>query len=289
VVGAENQLEADIFNHKGERAKNFTGIQFSKIIARCDEVMGVNEVVHLTVSGRDLDRKKRLCCGLADSYLEIYKRRNDVQDEIWQKVYTSELVRNSINPRFSSFTVGMHSLCNNDEKRHLMFKVMHKRRFLSPQLIGQGKTTFNTIRTMVKHHAEAIDHLNKSDEKINLRGQMLPLIHPVVRESVGPKYKNSGILLFHKLSISNDPSFLDYVQSGLNLRLLVAIDFTASNGNPRDPSSLHYIDPTGQTMNKYEKALQTIGNIVIAYDSDQLVPVWGFVSCKESNTNKQLS
>lgn len=36
-------------------------------------------------------------------------------------------------------------------------------------------------------------------------------------------------------------SFTDYLVAGLQLMLITCIDFTASNGSPKSPSSLHYI------------------------------------------------
>lgn len=33
------------------------------------------------------------------------------------------------------------------------------------------------------------------------------------------------------------------IRGGLELNLILAIDFTGSNGKPSDPSSLHYINP----------------------------------------------
>ena len=37
-------------------------------------------------------------------------------------------------------------------------------------------------------------------------------------------------------------TFLDYIFSGLEIALILAIDFTGSNGEPTSPESLHYID-----------------------------------------------
>lgn len=45
----------------------------------------------------------------------------------------------------------------------------------------------------------------------------------------------------------------------------VGIDFTASNGNPRDPTSLHYINPMG--TNEYLSAIWAVGQIIQDYDS----------------------
>lgn len=70
-------------------------------------------------------------------------------------------------------------------------------------------------------------------------------------------------------------TFLDYLAGGCELNFMVAIDFTASNGNPRLPDSLHYIDPSGRP-NAYQKAILEIGGVLQFYDSDKRFPAWGF-------------
>ncbi|KAG6646481.1 hypothetical protein I3843_07G011300 [Carya illinoinensis] len=70
-------------------------------------------------------------------------------------------------------------------------------------------------------------------------------------------------------------SFLDYISSGFELNFMVAVDFTASNGNPRNPDSLHYIDPSGR-LNSYQKAIIDVGEVIQFYDSDKRFPAWGF-------------
>ncbi|XP_052192155.1 protein BONZAI 3 [Diospyros lotus] len=70
-------------------------------------------------------------------------------------------------------------------------------------------------------------------------------------------------------------SFLDYVSSGFELNFMVAVDFTASNGNPRSPDSLHYIDPAGR-LNAYQQAIMEVGEVLQFYDSDRRFPAWGF-------------
>jgi len=76
-------------------------------------------------------------------------------------------------------------------------------------------------------------------------------------------------------STDEKPSFVDYIAGGMEINLLVAIDYTGSNGDPRRPGTLHYIHPDGQ-LNDYEKALTAVGSIVARYDSDQMFPVLGF-------------
>ncbi|KAK1581808.1 hypothetical protein Q3G72_009168 [Acer saccharum] len=41
---------------------------------------------------------------------------------------------------------------------------------------------------------------------------------------------------------------------------MVAVDFTASNGNPRNPNSLHYIDPSGR-LNSYQQTIIEVGEV----------------------------
>eukprot|EP00261_Vitis_vinifera_P039572 XP_019080815.1 PREDICTED: protein BONZAI 3 isoform X2 [Vitis vinifera] len=70
-------------------------------------------------------------------------------------------------------------------------------------------------------------------------------------------------------------SFIDYVSNGFEFNFMVAVDFTASNGNPRTPDSLHYIDPSGR-FNAYQQAIMEVGEVIQFYDSDRRFPAWGF-------------
>ncbi|KAK4572166.1 hypothetical protein RGQ29_030547 [Quercus rubra] len=70
-------------------------------------------------------------------------------------------------------------------------------------------------------------------------------------------------------------SFLDYIPSGFELNFMVAVDFTASNGNPQNPDSLHYIDPSGR-LNSYQRAIMEVGEVFQFYDSNRCFPAWGF-------------
>ena len=74
-------------------------------------------------------------------------------------------------------------------------------------------------------------------------------------------------------------SFFQFVQSGLDINFMVAIDYTASNGPPTNPNSLHYYNPSGFAAgqyNQYEKIITLIGKVIEVYDSDSMFPVYGF-------------
>uniref|UniRef100_A0A673BJE0 Copine-3-like n=1 Tax=Sphaeramia orbicularis TaxID=375764 RepID=A0A673BJE0_9TELE len=87
-------------------------------------------------------------------------------------------------------------------------------------------------------------------------------------------YKNSGIIVIKKCKIVKDYTFLDYIMGGCQINFTIAIDFTGSNGDPRTPQSLHYINPQG--YNEYLAAIWAVGSVIQDYDSDKMFPAFGF-------------
>ena len=60
------------------------------------------------------------------------------------------------------------------------------------------------------------------------------------------------------------PSFLDYLVGGVRLNVICAVDFTGSNGDPTDPTSLHYHRING--MNEYQQAIHGVCEVMLHYD-----------------------
>ena len=61
----------------------------------------------------------------------------------------------------------------------------------------------------------------------------------------------------------------------------VAVDFTASNGDPRKPESLHYLGGSSSEAaaggeNAYTTAIRAVGEIIEEYDADRQFPALGF-------------
>ena len=70
--------------------------------------------------------------------------------------------------------------------------------------------------------------------------------------------------------------FVDYLKGGLNIALFIGIDFTSSNGYPHLANSLHYIHPNRNNLNPYQEVIKSVGEILLDYDDDKMVPVYGF-------------
>ncbi|XP_059183180.1 copine-3-like isoform X2 [Centropristis striata] len=105
-------------------------------------------------------------------------------------------------------------------------------------------------------------------------------ISPAEFECISPKkmkkrnYKNSGVICIKNCQVVKEYTFLDYIMGGCQMNFTIAIDFTGSNGDPRTPQSLHYINPEG--YNEYLTAIWAVGNVIQDYDSNKMFPVFGF-------------
>jgi hypothetical protein len=76
----------------------------------------------------------------------------------------------------------------------------------------------------------------------------------------------------------------------MQMALTIAIDFTSSNGPITNPESLHYRGEGRRSL--YEIALSEVVLIVLDYDYDKKVPLYGFgakVNYKEVNTGSQTT
>ncbi len=56
------------------------------------------------------------------------------------------------------------------------------------------------------------------------------------------------------------------------MNMSLAIDYTASNGDPGEGDCLHFMGP----QNVYEAAINMVGGVIEPYDYDKLFPVFGF-------------
>lgn len=84
----------------------------------------------------------------------------------------------------------------------------------------------------------------------------------------------SGTQLAINAQIVTRKSFVDLLYSGLQISLVVAIDFTLSNGQISNPNSLHYINSV--EPNAYERAIRSCGTVIAYYDYDHKFPLLGF-------------
>uniref|UniRef100_A0A8C8RS11 C2 domain-containing protein n=1 Tax=Pelusios castaneus TaxID=367368 RepID=A0A8C8RS11_9SAUR len=136
-----------------------------------------------------------------------------------------KVVMNNLNPAWKIFKVSVNSLCSGDEDRRLKVRVWDWDSNGKHDFIGEFSSTFKEMRGV---QWECINPKYKAKKK---------------------NYKNSGIVILNQCKVPCNFFFL----------FQVAIDFTASNGDPRNSCSLHYIHP--YQPNEYLKALVAVGEI----------------------------
>ena len=233
----------------GDKSTNTNSKQTITVIA--EELISSKEVLKLSLGAKGLEKKNWFGLGSSDPFLTISRAGEHGQ---WTVVHRTEVIMSNLNPAWKPFTVSLTALCNADHHRTLRFSVDDWEANGSHHHIGELETC-------------VADLLSGKPER--------PLVSKKKKQKKGEKYANSGHLLINSCQIELQPTFLDFISGGTELSFTVAIDFTASNGSPQDPRSLHYNDPTG-APNQYVTAIRAVGSIVQDYDSDRLFPALGF-------------
>ncbi|ELU11603.1 hypothetical protein CAPTEDRAFT_227478 [Capitella teleta] len=221
------------------------------ITVRAEEISSCKDVITLHFKATKLDKKDLF--GKSDPFL-VFSRSNE--DGSYTVVHRTEVIKNTLNPTWKPFTVKVRSLCNGDLDRSIQIECYDwDSDGSSHDLIGIFSTT---VRELSKGPCPSTEY---------------EVIHPK-KKAKKKNYKHSGTVYLMSSKIEKEHSFLDFIQGGMQLNFTVAIDFTASNGDPRTSTSLHYINPYQPTQ--YAVALQAVGNIIQDYDSDKMFPALGF-------------
>lgn len=166
-----------------------------------------------------------------------YIKFDDVKYKMYYEIYSDKILYRSecLNDRGIFDNVKIPSALFKDNKLKILF--------------------YKNTRKVVGNFTLSINKfINKEIFNFNLNGIALKVI------------SNSCLM--------KNYSFVDYLKAGVQIGLLIAIDFTKSNGDPNNGDSLHYID--GVNLNQYERAIYTCGHMIAYYDYDQLFPAFGF-------------
>lgn len=141
-------------------------------------------------------------------------------------------------------------LCGGDFALPLLIQVFDHERSGKHELIGSLQTTVTDLLKAFFDDAVSPTLTLQYDGE-NAGGlvvQKAALALPVDREANVPTPQYSIVY-------RPKPTFIDYVNGGCKLNVVVAIDFTGSNGDPSVPGTLHYLDPNG-AYNDYQKPLK---------------------------------
>ena len=228
-------------------------------------------------------------------FFELYRKIESPTGAKWISVYRSNVLRGDLNPLWTGTTLDLDATCNGDFERSMKLIVWDHRKSGKHKQMGECETTMQGFidATLENQGAQDLGFtlLSKSDKEVGT----IQVLEASVSE--GTKQKTNGAKKSAERRKSSKgtpqsptkakavinskcadrPEFVDYLSGGCQISLAVAIDFTASNGDPRQPGTPHYFHPPeSKEWNDYEKAIFAVGSILAKYDSDQKFPVWGF-------------
>uniref|UniRef100_G3PT76 Copine VII n=1 Tax=Gasterosteus aculeatus TaxID=69293 RepID=G3PT76_GASAC len=226
----------------------------------------------------------------------------------WTELDRTEVIKSNLHPvfakvfswdyyfeevqklRFEVYDIhGTHSIGTRDDDflggvECTLGQIVAQKRMVKPLLLKYGKYAGKSTITV---HAEEIsgnngyvelsfcakklddkDLFSKSDPFLEIYrindDETEQLVHrtEVIKNNLNPVWEPFKVSLISLCSCDEER------------KLKVAIDFTASNGDPRNSCSLHYINP--YQPNEYLKALIAVGEICQDYDSDKRFSALGF-------------
>ena len=241
VVGSRNQLA--ILNIVDKNKTN------GKLIVRSERVSGTEESALFEISAKNL-MNRNSWLSPSSPYFKFTRMTGDSGKVV---VFESEAITKNLNPRWKPLSLSMQTLCNGDHHRPINLEIYTRKGFREKLL---GQCTFTVDEILNQEKREFI--LNNPEKK-----------------------KKSGLVQIHNFSIGaaptfKAPTFLNYLRGGVQLNVMVAVDFTASNGSPSQSSSLHYMQNNNGQLNQYQKAIQGVCDILLCYDYDKQIPVYGF-------------
>mmetsp|Transcript_4449 Transcript_4449/g.10336 ORF Transcript_4449/g.10336 Transcript_4449/m.10336 type:complete len:774 (-) Transcript_4449:62-2383(-) len=251
VAGTQNRpLQRPLRHHKlGE-----TGT--IQIVA--EEMSRLKSTCHFTIRAEDLpvmnmfSRKADPYCVLYRSPASKGKVELDAKARDKLPIYRTEVVNKSLNPKFERIELSVQHMCRGEDARPVIIEVWDSSRLRS-NFIGSCHVNYGDF------HRASTDRRSIT-KKIVLKK--------------GKRSISRGTLIIENVEVVKKYSFLDYILGGLEIALVVGIDFTRSNGDPVDPESLHYFND--EDPNEYAMAVKSVGEILQHYDTDKRYPVYGF-------------
>ena len=241
IVGAQGQQIIRTLKLPGNKQSR------GNIILRTEEVAQCNDKVVMQLGAKGLEDVS----GFFHSFKPFIYVSRALENGGAQRVYMSEHLSGK-NVSWKVFEKQAQELCNGDYNRPILIELYDHHSSGDHKQVGVAQTS---IREMTEN------------PKLQI-----PIINPT--KSKKKNYKNSGFILVKTIQLIQQPSFLEYIAGGCQIHLMVGVDFTASNGHPSNPNSLHFLNPRG--YNQYEQALFSVGEILINYDSTKMIDMFGF-------------
>ena len=212
------------------------GKNSSTISVVVEEASSVKGMAVVTLCGSRLGNQRGCCSARSDTFFTLMRSTAAQQ---WVTVARSEPVENSLNPQWPVLSASIRQLCNGDPARPL--------------------------RVVVSDWQKDDKHVPIGFVDVNLPTLLTPGWSGKLTCATG-KPRDVGAVAVAAALRTYEPSFAEYLSGGLQMSLAIAVDWTASNGNPKDPRSLHFASGDVTRPNPYEIAIRTVASVLAPYD-----------------------
>jgi copine 1/2/3 len=116
---------------------------------------------------------------------------------------------------------------------------------------------------------------NTSNEIIGENILSIPeLLTPGLSFEIKISGKKKGVISILWSELKVNQNFIDHLRNGINIKEIIAIDYTKSNIEYTHPTSNHYI--THDKLNPYEASIMNITEILEVYNKDKIIHLYGF-------------
>jgi hypothetical protein len=218
----------------------------SYVLIRAEPTKDSSEVLRFQLCASKLKKDGFFCQKYKNPFYIIKGLGPD--RKTWETLWQSPAVIKNQNPVWDIDEVSMQKLCNGDYNHMVRIQIMHSRSEGNPQDVGGVVMSVHELLSV-------------------------PNTFDIMRPTRNGENKPAGTLSVVTADILKRPTMVDYITGGCEISLMVAVDFTLSNGPPNDPNSLHF---KGAKPNEYQQAIAKIGGIVENYASNRSFPIWGF-------------
>ena len=233
-------------------------------------------VLRLAMSGTNLKNTEGFM-RKSDPFYELSCRRDGAGGLTWDNVFRSDVVKNNLSPVWKEAVLNLSVLNQGQMEKPILISVYDYESDGNHVLMGKVEITVVSLQGLVgktlplKLKGSNTGTINiKSCDVSGVEDLSARMAGATISRPVAPAITSSSAAFVP--SSSGSATFAAYISGGCELSVSVAIDFTGSNGDPRQPGTLHHL---GQT-NDYTKAISAIVGVLAKYDSVQKYSVWGF-------------
>lgn len=230
--------------------------QSGRIVVRGGAVEEIHDILHIQFSARHLPRVSGYF-STCDPFITISRI---IEGSETQRVWKNSPLKSNDHPSWPINSISLQLLCKGELDLPLRIALFDWNSNGEHELFGSYDTTIRVLT---------------SQSEIEV---------PLKKET-----SSQGSLVIRQISLERHPTFLQYLRGGCQISVAVGIDFTSGNGEPSDPSSLHFWDSSHTSLNHYQQAIQAVGSVLEQYDTDKLYPVCGFGAKVKSLSTGEFS